>query len=246
MRALFLLPLAACAGPRAAPELANEVDSPRGYTGRPVVIPGERASYLVHVLEVPVGTIDVDVSPVERRAGVDVAWASTVIKSEGGIVDMVTTIHDQASTCFDVSTALPVATRGSFVNLLSGRVDPFEDDEVAWAWTDPIDHNGHTLLFSLRGWDAEPGERATIELHSRNNTHTTELRFVGREELQTELGPWPTVRVDGRILRASSDHEDFLFSLWMADDTTRAPLRLDSDTDIGLRASARIQQYLVP
>ncbi len=246
MRHAWICVLAACTGRHVEPAPGNEADVSRVFDGTPMVIPGERASYLLHVLDVPVGGIAVDLGPIEERDGRAVVWVTTLITSEGGIVDMVTSIRDEVSTCIDLESGIPIATRGSFVNLLSGKVDPEEHVEKPWGYQDREHLNGHTLLLSLRNWQGAPGDRAHTTLLSRTNSNEVELTYVGPEPLQTELGAWPSVRVDGRIFGAASNGDDFLFSLWMTDDVSRAPLRLDSDTDIGLRASARIEQYLVP
>lgn len=248
MRAIVsVLLLAGCVARRVdGVDVANEVAPVRGFDAMPMLIPGERAEYLLSVLEVPVGGIHVDLGPIEVRDGRAVVWVTTLITSAGGIVDLVTTIRDEVSTCIDLETGIPVATRGSFVNLLSGRVDPEEHVEKPWGYQDRDHVNGHTLLLSLRGWDGAPGDRAHTTLLSRTNTNEVDLVFVGAEMLATELGSWPTVRVDGTIHGGASDGDPFHFSLWMTDDTSRAPLRLDSDTDIGLVASARIQTYLAP
>lgn len=247
MRAvLSLCLLAACAGHRVDVPIANEHDLAPGFEARPLIIPGERAGYLLHVAEVPVGRIEFTHGAVELRDGRPVSWINSLITSEEGIVDLVMSLRDDVSTCVDLETGIPVATRGSFVNLLSGRIDPDEDVEKPWPHQDRLHVNGHTLLLSLRGWDGRPGDRARTTLLSRTNANEVDLRFAGHEVISTELGPWPTVRVDGRIHGAASDGDDFLFSLWMADDASRAPLRLDSDTDLGLVASARIDSYSVP
>lgn len=236
--------LTACVGRRVDVDVANQGDPAAVLGAQPRVIPGEVATYLLHVLEVPIGQVQMQVSAVEERDGLQVAWASSVIET-AGVLELVMTLRDEVSTLLDLSTGQPIATRGSFVELLTGRPDPDADVEVPW--THPADqHNGHTLILALRGWDVAPGTRAVTTLLSRTNSNQVELRFVGSEILPTAIGSWPTVRVDGTILGASSEREPFHFSLWMADDTSRAVLRLDSDTDIGLVASARIIDYATP
>jgi hypothetical protein len=243
--ALALAGGSACVGRHVDADLGNQADPPSVLGARPVVIPGEEAVYALHVLEVPVGRVEMRVGPAEARDGQPAAWVSTVIETDGAL-ELVTSLRDEVSTLFDLTTGRPIATRGTFVELLTGRPDPDEGVEAPWAYPEPDHHNGHSLLLALRGWDAPPGTRAVTTLHSRNNSNRTELHFVGGEDVATAIGPWPAVRVDGTILGASSEGEPFHFSLWMADDTSRAVLRLDSDTDIGLVASARIVDYAAP
>jgi hypothetical protein len=235
----------ACVGRRVDVDIGNEADPASVLGARPMVIPGEEAVYLLHVLEMPVGKVEMRVGNVGERDGVAVAWVSTVIETEG-VLEMITSLRDEVSTLLDVSTGRPIATRGTFVELLTGRPDPNEGVEAPWAYPELDHHNGHTLILALRGWNAAPGTRATTTLHSRTNSNRTEVHFVGGEDLTTDIGTWPAVRVDGTIFGASSEGEPFHFSLWMTDDTSRAVLRLDSDTDVGLVASARIVDYAVP
>jgi hypothetical protein len=54
------------------------------------------------------------------------------------------------------------------------------------------------------------------------------------------------VRIEGAIANASSRGEPFHFVLWLADDWTRAVLRLDTETDFGEIASAQIVDYDAP
>ena len=243
--ALAVASITACVGRRVDVEIGNEGDPASVLGERPMVIPGEEAIYLLHVLEMPIGKIEMRVGNVGERDGRAVAWVSTVIETEG-LLEMITALRDEVSTLLDVGTGRPIATRGTFVELLTGRPDPDEGVEAPWGYPEPDHHNGHTLILALRGWNAVPGSRAVTTLHSRTNSNQTEVVFVGGEDLQTSVGTWPAVRVDGTIFGASSEGEPFHFSMWMTDDTSRAVLRLDSDTDVGLVASARIVDYVAP
>jgi hypothetical protein len=234
--------LAGCVGRRVDVEVGNEQDPAAVLGARPVMIPGEDAVYALTMLEMPIGVLEMRVGSVEERDGRPVAWVSTVIETDG-VVELVTSLRDEVSTLLDLGTGRPVATRGTFKELLTGRPDPDANVEAAWAYPEPDHHNGHTLILALRGWDATPGARAVTTLHSRTNRNEVEVVFVGGEDLPTALGQWPAVRVDGTIFGAASDGDPFHFSLWVADDTSRAVLRLDSDTDLGLVASARIVDY---
>lgn len=242
--AFALAVLSACVGRHVEVDLGNEAVPAAVLGARPLVIPGEEALYELHVLEVPIGKVEMRIGAVEERDGAAVTWVSTVIET-AGVLELITSLRDEVSTLLDLSTGHPIATRGTFVELLTGRPDPDAGVEAAWPFQ-ADHHNGHTLILALRGWDAAPGTRAVTTLHSRTNSNQVELTFVGGEVVPTAIGQWPAVRVDGTILGASSEGDPFHFSLWMTDDTSRAVLRLDSDTDIGLVASARIVDYAAP
>jgi hypothetical protein len=241
MRALLpVLAIALCPGC-----LRQQVDAPVAAQGggaaaaafgaRLHLVPGEQGAYSLHLHDVLIGRGSLQVSPiVEGRARV-----TTVFESDG-IVDVVVHLRDEVSTVLDLAAARPAFTRGGFVNLLTGGDAPEPDVDSPW---DKLDHNGHSLLLALRAWEAPPGSRAVAGLWSRGKVHTTDVWYVGHEVLDTALGPLPAVRVEGSIADASSRGEPFHFVLWCADDETRAILRLDTDTDIGQIASARIVAY---
>jgi hypothetical protein len=206
-------------------------------------IPAEHGHYTLHVADVLIGRGELHVQPAEPDGDGDrgLVRVTSVIESDG-IADAFVEIRDEVSTVLDVATGMPVATRGGFVTLLTGRSDPGVAAGIDKPWTEE-GHNGHSLLFALRRWTAKPGARSAATLVSRAKDYRVDLVFRGRELLETALGTFPTLRIDGTIHGAASDGDPFHFVLWTADDPTRAILRLDTDTDFKVRASARIVEY---
>jgi hypothetical protein len=206
------------------------------------LVPGELARYTLQVRDVVIGGCELRSGAVEDRDGRAVARISSVIES-AGVAELVVRLRDEVSTVVDLAIGRPIETRGSFTTLLTGGRDP--DAEVDAPWL-ADDHNGHSLLFALRGWDAVDGTRAVTRLVARGRAHRVDLHLAGREILLTALAPLPVVKIEGVIADASSRGEPFAFVLWVADDWTRAILRLDTDTDFGQIASARIVEYALP
>jgi len=205
------------------------------------VVPGEEGSYGLFIRNVLVGRCELRSSAVEQR-GHRLVRVTSLVASDG-ILDLVVDLHDEVSSLLDLDIGKPVETRGSFAGMLTGRPDPTASVDLPWNFSD---HNGHSLLIALRGWDADAGTRAVTTLVVRGFAHKVDLEFTGRETLATALGRLPAVRIDGAIEHASSRGAPFHFVLWLADDWTRAVLRLDTETDFGEIASARIADYSAP
>jgi hypothetical protein len=234
--------VSACSRHRAEPSAppAAAVEAPL-TPPRDRAMPLEHGHYSLHVADVLIGRGELHVESAEPQGDRDVVRVTSVIQSDG-IVEAFVEIRDEVSTVLDTATGMPVATRGGFVTLLTGK--PTDVGAVDEPWT-ASGHNGHSLLFALRRWNAVPGARAVATLVSRSKDFHVDLVFAGREVLDTAIGSFPAVRIDGTIRGAASNGDPFLFHLWTADDPTRAVLRLDTDTDFGLTASARIVDYSV-
>ncbi len=223
-----------------------KVDQPAAQVqplaARAFVVPGEEGTYGLYVRGVLIGRCELRSGAVEPRDRRRVVRVTTVVASDG-VLDLFVKMRDEVSTLLDADTGMPVETRGSFAGMLTGKPDPTAQTDLAWPFPD---HNGHSLLLALRAWDADEGTRAVSRIVVRGRGHQVDLRFAGREMVSTPMGKLPSVRIEGVIHDASSRGEPFHFVIWMADDWTRAILRLDTETDFGEIASARIDDYSTP
>jgi hypothetical protein len=202
------------------------------------LVPGEEGIYDLHIRGLRVGRCELRSGAVQNGK----VQVTSVVQSDG-LLDLVVSLRDEVSTLVDLGTGKPVSTRGSFAGMLTGKPDPTAQTELPWQF---VHHNGHSLLFALRGWDADAGTRAVTTLVVRGGSHRVDLLFARREVLHSAIGAVPAVRIEGAIEKASSRGEPFHFVLWLADDWTRAVLRLDTETDFGEIASARIVDYEAP
>jgi hypothetical protein len=100
-------------------------------------------------------------------------------------------------------------------------------------------HDIHSLLGTLRAWQAEVGTDAyAYVLSGRHIWHLT-TTYAGTESIRTKLGEFEAVRIDGvawrldQDLRVNRDRDPRLVTLWLAADGTRAPLRVEAVTEHG-------------
>jgi hypothetical protein len=100
-------------------------------------------------------------------------------------------------------------------------------------------HDIHSLLGTLRAWRAEVGTDAyAYVLSGRHIWHIT-TTYAGPESIRTQLGEFEAVRIDGvawrldQDLRVDRDRDPRLVTLWLADDGTRIPLRVEAATEHG-------------
>ncbi len=100
-------------------------------------------------------------------------------------------------------------------------------------------HDLHSLLGALRAWDATPGDEVYAYLLSGRRIWHLTARSGGTEPVDTAFGTREATRIDSVAWRMDSDLEvdpnrdPRRVRLWLADDTTRAPLRIEADTEHG-------------
>jgi hypothetical protein len=111
-------------------------------------------------------------------------------------------------------------------------------------------HDVQSFVAMLRGWrpDVRPEARAYVLVDRR--LWLAEVMFRGREVLDTNEGQQPAVRVDGVAQRVGRDGKPggkrgLPFSLWIADDRYRAPLRFVLATQYG-ELQADLTRYRRP
>lgn len=100
-------------------------------------------------------------------------------------------------------------------------------------------HDVHSLLGTLRAWTVEPGTAAyAYVLSGRRIWHLT-TTHMGHESIDAGLGSFEAVRIDAVAWRLDSDlqvdrdREPRLFRLWLADDGSKIPLRVEGITEHG-------------
>jgi hypothetical protein len=111
-------------------------------------------------------------------------------------------------------------------------------------------HDVQSFVAMLRGWrpDVRPEGSAYVLVDRR--LWLAEVMFRGREVLDTSTGQQPAVRVDGVAQRVGRDGKPggkrgLPFSLWIADDRYRAPLRFVLATKYG-ELQADLARYRRP
>jgi hypothetical protein len=96
-----------------------------------------------------------------------------------------------------------------------------------------------SFTIALRAWEGAPGSTITAEaLRSRFMWHI-EMTIHGREQLHTQLGDLPALRLDGHMYKLKRDGSrdrdsaEREFKVWISDDDGRVPLEVTARTDYG-------------
>lgn len=218
------------------------------------VIPGERFSYRISMLGFDAGAIDIAAGQPGDVDGRKVIFLRSRAQSRG-VVAFLKTVTDDVTTWVDVDTGHPL-----YHHTVSKVGDSEEEVEIRYApgqfdvaetiegkqvvETQVIPDGGSaydlmTSLMAIRGWRAEPGDRATMHVLRSTLFWRTYAQYHGPDSLKIAIGRFPAVRVDGmsRRIRRSGEFEDGKearhFSVWMSDDARRVPLLIAAKTDFG-------------
>jgi hypothetical protein len=266
--AIAVLVLAGCGNsvaPRASGGAAG-VAGPADTNGdafpprAPFVAPGERMSYRLTMHELEVATFTVVVGEVDELDGRQVVVVQSGVQSSP-LVSMVKKVEDNFTSWIDVTTTRPVLFRsaelasandptieatdseagkvadGAFpVRITRDGVDQSVDQQAVGEL--PVfDLNG--FLIALRSWEAAAGTVARADVIRSRFLWRTEVTMVGFENLVTELGELPALRIDGVSQRIGRDgqldpkSDRRKYSLWISDDADRVPLAIVARTDYG-------------
>jgi hypothetical protein len=100
-------------------------------------------------------------------------------------------------------------------------------------------HDGHSLLGYLRRWEPAPGTRGHLYVIMGRYLYRADLLFVGPEILQTSKGAVPALKIDGvatrmveKTLAPSKRVPARAFSLWIAADDPKTPLRILVESEL--------------
>jgi hypothetical protein len=100
-------------------------------------------------------------------------------------------------------------------------------------------HDAHSAMAAIRTWRAEPGATRTLWVMGGRRVWRSDVTFVGRESVGTNLGNVPALRLDGTGYRLKNDRSvdtkksPRRFTVWMSDDADRVPLRVKAETELG-------------
>jgi hypothetical protein len=225
----------------------------------PFVGPGERMTYRLSTHDLDVATYTLAIGEVTQLDGVDVVVVQAGVETSP-LVSMVKNVADNFTSWIDVETSRPVlfrsteladdesevestdATPGRIVDgsyavtvTRSGEVDRVERQVVGDL--PMFDFNG--FLIELRSWAPAPGTSASADVLRSRFVWRTTVTMAGYEEVVTELGQLPAVRIDGQSQRVGRDGQldpksDIRhYQLWISDDADRVPLQIVARTDYG-------------
>ncbi|HZZ83511.1 MAG TPA: DUF3108 domain-containing protein [Anaeromyxobacteraceae bacterium] len=98
-----------------------------------------------------------------------------------------------------------------------------------------------TFVYYLRAADPRPGQQYCFDLAAnRRFWHVKATLAAGTEKVETEAGPFQTVRLDAVAERADKPGAKRPFHLWFSTDARRLPVAAVSEIDLGpVRAMLR-------
>jgi hypothetical protein len=259
MRWLWLLVLLAGCGSKPAdgtgptpPATAHLPDGP------PLVSPGERMSYVLKLGGMSLATYELGVGEVADLDGKQAIIVQGHAKS-AGFAAVFKNVNDVYTSWIDVSTGRSIrwvvdeqTSDGSSREKTDAHLGARDGNSVpvdVWVNDKPLqepqtvtmkdvwDYN--SFLIVLRSWEAAKGSSVEAEVFRSRYMWHTKVTVVGKETLATELGDFPTLKLDGvsyRVNRNGSRDtsiEERTFSLWISDDAARVPLQTLAHTDYG-------------
>ena len=264
--------LGACGG--SAPASPSYAESPtnaappvRLDTARTFFVPGEQMTWKVSVRGIGGGAAVMVVGHPGRVEGKPRINVRSRVASTG-IARMIREVSDDVLTQVDLDTGLPVHYEAE---LKFGRKQTSLETQFGYGsfyvnWQrkgkpgqrlrqrlphDEHAHNAHSLLGALRAWTPNAGARAYAYVLSGRRLWRTDLQFVRREVVRTEMGSLPALRFEGyaRRMTGAFTHDKRKkprsFTVWIADDATRAPLLVSARTEYG-KLRVELTEYEYP
>ena len=226
----------------------------------PFVSPGERMSYRLTMHDLEVATFTIVIGEVDELAGREVVVVQSGVQSSP-LVSMVKKVEDNFTSWIDAATGRPVLFRSAELATADDPTIEATDSEAGkvedGAFTVRITRDGvdqsvdrqavgelplfdlNGFLIALRSWEVPPGTQATADIIRSRFLWRTEVTMKGFENLVTELGELPALRIDGVSQRIDRDgqldpkSDRRRYSLWISDDADRVPLAIVARTDYG-------------
>lgn len=222
---------------------------------RPFFVPGEQMRWKMSLRGVGGGVAVLVVGQPGRVDGQPLIIVRSRVESTG-LARMIREVSDDVLTWVGIDSALPIYYKaelkfGSKETNLDTRFG-FGSFYINWQRKGKAKrkyrqrlppeehaHNAHSLLGTLRGWTPPDGTRAYTYVLSGRRLWRTDIRVEGREVVRTERGSFPAIRYEGLARRMTSAFtrdkrkKHRRFTVWIAEDTTRAPLLIEARTEYG-------------
>ncbi|MCX5745135.1 MAG: DUF3108 domain-containing protein [Proteobacteria bacterium] len=257
-----LLALAAC-GHHAG--LSAGSVAPLGLTnalpqGAPRVTPGEHMTYRLALQGLALASYEISVGDAPATIDGKQAILVQAHARSVGLANLAVKVDDYFSSWIDVATGRPLRWQADeFAHdtddkeHVEARLSERVGDRVPMTFhlndappipepqkvsqVDVWDYNA--FLVALRSWEGAVGSKIAVEvLRSRYLWHV-EMTIAKREQLVTELGAYPALRLDARSYKLTRDglrdpdSDERRFTIWISDDDGRVPLQIVARTDWG-------------
>jgi hypothetical protein len=214
--------------------------------------PGERTAYSIDYLGMRMGTASIEVGEVDG-AGQPVALEAHTT----GVASALYDFKEKLQSRLDVETGLPLESvldthengrphhdtteyrreEGKAVVIQRGKTTSTDRIAIQPGTVDFV-----ALVFLLRRAELSPGLRRTFSVLSGKDVHQVVVEVVGRETVNTRLGPFPAFKIrvpTGFTGKFSEKNPTFL---WLSDDPRRVVVKITTDFSFG-GAAANLTSY---
>jgi hypothetical protein len=251
------LVLAACGGSYRTPEVKEGPVEPLPISGS-FFVPGEQMTFRLSVAGVEGGEAVIAIGQPGKVNGRNVYIARSRVESSG-VLAAIKEVRDDVETWIDLDTGYPVYLRA---DMKFGRIESLLETEFArggpgsfqMSFTNkgqrrrtlrqlmPMKETpfeGHALLGAVRAWRGTTESPAYFYLLAGKRLWHNVIQVTDTEEIETELGEFEAVRIDGmgtqmtHALLKDLNKEPRQYTAWISNDERRLPLLLLAKTEYG-------------
>ncbi len=226
--------------------------------GPPLVTPGEHMQYKLALQGVELAVYDLGVGETTQVDGKQAVLVQSHAKTVG--LGALIKVDDFFWSYVDVATGRPLrwasdeyTADGSHKEKTNADLGARESATVPVMFhldeeapqpepqhlSQPDVWDMNSFMVALRSWEAPPGTALTAEVFRSRFLWHVEVQIHGKEQLTTELGDLPALRIDARTYKLERDgsraagNDERHFSFWISDDDGRVPLQITARTDYG-------------
>lgn len=218
------------APPRA--QVGSATEAARPLLG--FAVPGESLEYRVALRGMTVGNVVVAVG----EAGIVDERPAIIVRSRGtsgGVLSILSELRWELKTVIGLDDGSPISEEEITDATFAGKHE-HDDQSRTWEAGDR-ELNIHAAAGALRAWRSKPGEKLAFDVSIAGAHLPVALTDAGREYLAA--AKLPAVRYDGIAA------EKYAVSIWISDDVSRVPLRLEAASRWG-KLQVELTSYDAP
>lgn len=262
-RSSVLALLAACGSSQVVTTSPDHPKQPQPTVARlpdgpPLVTPGEHMQYKLALQGVELAVYDLAVGDTTQIDGKQAVLVQSHAKTVG--LGALVKVDDYFWSYIDVATGRPLrwasdeytadgshkektnaelATRDGATVPVMFHLDEQAPQPEPQHLTQPDVWDMNSFMVALRSWEGAPGTSLVAEVFRSRFMWHVDIQIHGKEQLTTELGDLPALRIDARTYKLERDgsraagNDERQFSFWISDDDGRVPLQITARTDYG-------------
>jgi hypothetical protein len=259
IRSVSVLAIVACGSSQHVESpVAKQPTVARLPDGPPLITPGEHMQYKLALQGVELAVYDFGIGDTTQVDGKQAVLVQSHAKTVG--LGALIKVDDYFSSYVDVATGRPLrwvadeytsdgshkektdadlaARTGTTVPVMF-HLDEEPPQPEPQHVTQPDVWDFNSFMVALRGWEGAAGTAVVAEVFRSRFMWHVDIKIHGKEQVKTELGDLPALRIDARLYKLERDgsrapgNEERQFSVWVSDDDGRVPLQINARTDYG-------------